>query len=242
MILAAHTPDFFPALAVFQKMLSADVFVFGDDVQFSTHAQTNRARINTSEGPKWLTVPVLTKGLGPQPVKDIRIANHIDWRKNHWRTLAVNYQQSAYFEKFDLYLEQIYRKEWRFLIDLNFELLEFARRELEIDIQNRLSSEISPGGSGTPKILQIARKLKCKTYLCEADSLRFLDSAMFLRENMRLQSSEFRVPQYHQQFGGFQPGLSILDLLLNEGEVSRKLLEHGIIVADRHSKITEESR
>jgi hypothetical protein len=46
----------------------------------------------------------------------------------------------------------------------------------------------------------------------------------FQEAGIEVRPYEFTPPVYHQLFGGFEANLSILDLILNEGEKSQKIL------------------
>ncbi|MBI4375539.1 MAG: WbqC family protein [Elusimicrobia bacterium] len=58
MILAAHQPNFLPWLGYFGRMIQADRFIFLDHVQFERQNYQNRTLIKTTQGPRWITVPV----------------------------------------------------------------------------------------------------------------------------------------------------------------------------------------
>src|SRR5207237_1245647 len=53
-----HKPHYLPWLGYFAKWAAAAVFVVLDTVQYDKNGWQNRNRIKTSEGPRWLTVPV----------------------------------------------------------------------------------------------------------------------------------------------------------------------------------------
>ena len=58
MIVAAHQPHYLPWLGYLAKWAAADLFVFLDTVQYEKNGWQNRNRIKTSEGARWLSVPV----------------------------------------------------------------------------------------------------------------------------------------------------------------------------------------
>src|SRR3989338_6913974 len=64
-VMAAHQPNFLPYLGFFDKMMSSDIFVIRDEVQFVERDfhHRNRIKIEGTDGTgaprsKWLTVPV----------------------------------------------------------------------------------------------------------------------------------------------------------------------------------------
>jgi len=222
--LAAHPSCFFPGLEVFYKWSRADVFVVADDVQFVTHGDINRARIKSAAGATWLTVPVRHKGLRRQPIRQVAILQPASWRRRHLKSIAVNYKASAYFEKYIDFFEGFYRKRWERLRDINFAGLEFAREALGIRTPMRLSSEFGIDSSGSQRIIDLAQALDCSRYLTDTRSRSYLDASLFQRAGIELAFFEYSYPVYHQLFGEFLPGLSIIDLLFNEGDAAPDIL------------------
>ncbi len=82
-VLAAHQPNYMPWLGLFYKLGQADVWVVGDDVQYTRHGLINRNRIRTATGWQWLTVPVLTRGRGLQSICDVLMDTTQTWQRKH---------------------------------------------------------------------------------------------------------------------------------------------------------------
>lgn len=226
MILAAHQPGYFPQPFVFQKMRLADVFIIADDIQYSTRSNLNRARIKTVAGAEWLTVPVFTRGRLGQLINQVRIADAYAWQQKHLRAIEVNYRKAAYFEKYLDGLEGLYRRHWNRLLDLNVATMDFIREALGISTPVQFSSALNCRAAGTQKIIELAQRLNCTTYLVEREAARFLEEDLFHQHGISLCYINAHLPPYHQQFSGWLPGLSILDLLLNEGDEARAILSN----------------
>lgn len=224
MIFAAETPQYFPPPACFAKMAHAEVFILADDLQFSKHARINRCAIKTAAGPAWLTVPVRSKGRFGQKINEVEITAEIDWRQKHWQTLVVNYCRAAYFEKYAEALESFFSKPWGNLADLNFAALKWALEVLQIDCRLLRGSDFKTAARGDERIAAWARSLRARVYLCDAQERERLAPDEFARAGIALKAHEYAPPVYHQLFGAFAPNLSILDLILNEGEESGKIL------------------
>lgn len=224
MILAAHHPSYLPLPVFLYKMFHADVFVLTDDFQYSTQSQINRAKIKTVLGPKWLTVPVRTKGRGEQTISEVAIARDQHWQRQHWKTLCLNYSFAPYFGQFAEQLEEIYAREWLRLFDLNLTLIEFFMHSLDISAKIVLSSALNLTGDGTSKLIQMTEQLDCDTYFVEMKYKDYLSRERFARSHKSLEFFTYEMPRYHQQFGEFVAGLSSIDLLFNEGKAAREML------------------
>jgi len=223
-MVAAGQPCFAPTLSYFQKIADADIFLLTDDLQYSSHAQMNRCRIKTRDGAAWLTIPVEQKGKGQQILKDVRISNGMNWQKNHWKTLHVNYKSAPYFEKYDLYLEKIYRREWRFLVDFNQVFIDLALQELRITTPVKLSSRFACNLKGTDRLIFYMDQLGCTSYLCHENEKAFTNATHLSKAQKELTCRNYAHPRYYQLFADFIPNLSVLDFLFNEGNESAQIL------------------
>ena len=82
----------------------------------------NRCRIATAAGVQSLTVPIV-KGSSPkQLMKDVRISDHGEWRRQHWNALESAYMNSPFFMYYQDDFRPFYEKKYEFLVDFNTEL------------------------------------------------------------------------------------------------------------------------
>lgn len=224
MILAAHLPTYFPNMDFLYKLCKTDVLVLADNFQFSKHGLVNRARIKTARSTAWLTAPVLTKGRGPQSTNDVLINRSQNWTQKHLKTISVNYKYAAYFGEHEDFLADLYGKPWERLIDLNLTIIDYFVGRLSIQARILLSSDLQIGGAGQEWIGSAMEKAGCRTYLVEEAYRTYLSRTPRANNDFALDFFAPRDHPYHQQFGDFVPGLSALDLLLNEGRESRKII------------------
>ncbi len=218
-ILAAAAPGYLPDIRYVAKMAGADCFVLGDDIVFSKKGGVNRTRVKTAGGASWMTVPVLTRAKSGERIGNVRIDETRHWARKHWRTLQVNYQYAPYFEFYADWFAEVYRRDWRFLLDLNLAMLAVLQKALGLSRTEMLSSAIPvrPGLSASERIVQIARKTGCDTYLAAPADRAFLDEERFAAAGIRLAFSEWVPKPYRQLFGPFVANLSVVDLLFNLG-------------------------
>ncbi|RMF63502.1 MAG: hypothetical protein D6743_10650 [Calditrichaeota bacterium] len=228
MVLAAHPPCYLPSLPFFYKMGLADVFVLLDDYPYTTHGEINRTRIKTADGASWLTVPVRTRGRRGQLIRDVEIDTTRHWARRHGKTLQVNYIYAPYFDLLSEDLDAVYARNWHHLLDLNLELIRFARRVLELPARLKLSSELSvAAGPPAERLAGLLAETGCDVYLESASLRAHLVKKGYLGAGIRVEFVNFAQPRYHQQFGHFIPDLSVMDLLFNEGPESRDILEQA---------------
>lgn len=227
MILTAHQPVYLPWLGLFHKIVLADTFVSFDDVQYVPKDWNNRNRIKTPTGPTWLTVPVLRKGYLEKPIRSIEINNAEPWRRKHWRSLLLNYGKSAYFDDYASFFEDLYTREWQYLVELNEYILRWLLDTLEIEVRFMKASELDFEGAKSALVLDMCRKLSADLYIFGALGHDYADVRAFEAAGVKIRFQEYKHPTYPQLHGDFVPHLSIVDLLFNCGPRCREILLSG---------------
>ena len=211
-------------MGFFKKIQSCDIFVFLDDVQFEKNDWDNRNKIKTSEGVMWLTVPVVHK-FG-QKLNEIKIANNGNWKDKHRKAIKLNYQKSRFFENYWTEIDDILAKEWDTLIDLNFILINYFSSKMGINTKTIRSSELKIKNSGSERLLEICKNVSADTYLSGELGKNYLDEEIFRQSKINIIYEKFQHPIYTQLGNIFQSNMSIIDLLFNEGEKSKTILEN----------------
>ncbi|MBC7185514.1 MAG: WbqC family protein [Calditrichaeota bacterium] len=231
MTLAVLQPGYLPGIPLFAMLAAADVVLLADDLQYSTRGNLNRARIKTAIGAQWLTVPVLTKGRQGQSIAAVRIDPYHEWRKRHWRSLMVNYAPAPYWGRYESALEEVYSHSWGSLLDLNQTLIELFTQELGLKAPKGLTSCFKTRPARTEKVVDLLRASGCDTYLVLRAEHPLLDSECIGDAGLAVRPVDVVEPIYHQLFGAFVPGLSVLDLLMNEGPAAAALIQQSVKVA-----------
>ncbi len=171
---------------------------------FMKQTYRNRCVIAAANGPQTLTVPVEKGETQPLLMKDVRISDHGNWRHLHWQALQSAYGESPFFEFYADDLRPFFEKRWTWLFDFNLDITQKMCELLDIQPTIELTSEFVPaaGNLGQPSLKD------------------FRDA---IHPKHPLSDSEFEPRRYYQVYEsrhGFQPNLSILDLLFNMGNES----------------------
>ena len=236
MRLVVLQPSYLPWLGYFDQMYKSDCFVLYDDVQYDKHGWRNRNRIKTAQGPLWLTVPVLTHGQGLPTNRDARIDARQPWARKHLQALRVNYTRAAAFpEVFDA-LAPVLEGPWTHLCELNRAVLDARGGLLGLSRRIRWSSELDIRGQKTERLINICRALGADRYLTGDAASDYLDETQFAAHGIGVEYHHYRHPVYAQLHGEFVPYLSVVDLLMNHGRESLRVL------VDRDAHTAEELR
>jgi hypothetical protein len=229
MILAVHQPQYIPWLGYFDKIAKSDCFVFLDQVQYKPREFQNRNKIRTKDGWLWLSVPIISKGLGRQRICDVSIDNEFPWQKKHLKSLKFWYAKAEFLNDYLAFFEGVYSRRWERLADLNVYIINYILKQLSITKPIFFESQLNIANKGTDRIIEICKKLKADTYFSGIGGKKYLEEDKFTKTDIKLIYQDFIHPKYHQQFMSnnhdFIPFMSILDLLFNEGPRSREILK-----------------
>lgn len=184
---------YFGPVQWYQKLYRADDVSIDADETFVKQSFRNRCYIAAANGVQALTVPVEKARL----TRDVRISDHGEWRRVHWNAITSAYGESPFFEYYQDDLRPFYERRWDFLFDFNEEI-----RQTVCDLID-IHPHLSPLASHrSPFITDFRMAINPKHPAVDAD---------------------FVPKPYYQVYAsryGFQPNLSVLDLLLNMGPES----------------------
>ena len=68
------------------------------------------------------------------------------------------------------------------------------------------------------------------TYLSGSGGKNYVNENQFTEANINVQWHSYEHPTYNQCFSGFEPNMSIIDLLFNEGPKAKDILLKGGII------------
>ena len=187
---------YFPPASYFALIAGAKKVLIERWENYHKQTYRNRCVILGANGPLVLTVPVQRGSFHKTPVRDIRMDDSRRWKDLHIRGLTSAYATAPYFEYYFDSIREVINRPHRFLLDLNEEAL---------------------------RVIMDATGLKTETAFTEEyinEGLLPDDYRYSLTPKNRVQEQETVIKPYLQVFSdrfGFVPGLSILDLLFNNG-------------------------
>lgn len=150
----------------------------------------NRCVIAGSNGLINLSVPVEEGRNVRVPFREVKISYKEKWQLQQWRTIISCYNRSPWFEYYRDNLEKFFKTEFEYLFQLNTEILKWLSEILKLELPLTETSGINIGASDFRN--------------------------RWLPKNFQ-EENEIRYRQLFEDRIGFQPNLSILDLLFMEG-------------------------
>ncbi len=230
MRLAVLRPAYFADTLSLMLAAAADVVVWADTFVFSKHSTMNRARIKTAAGPRLLTVPVLSKG-GRAAVARTLIDRHNFRPRTHLRMLEVSYRNAPYFAFFSDELNDVAAADYTLLNSLCYASFEFLYRNIGLKAAVKRAVDLPQAADRTERVCLWLSECGCREYLLTAADADLIRRNEIEDKGFRVTVVDYRPPIYHQLYGDFVENLSGLDLLFNEGERSREILQNTLCSA-----------
>jgi WbqC-like protein family len=233
-IVAAHQPAYLPWLGYLAKIEASDLFVVMDDLQYEAQNFQNRNRIKINHGAAWLTVP-LQRGPQTERICDKLICNagsaKEHWQRRSWETLRIHYSGAFYWSTYADGLYDLYHRRWDSLLALDLHILYMLMRWLDIRKPIVMASSLGLRGQRTERIADLCRAVGADTYLSgRGASTQYLDVELLARNGVGVAWQAFHHPVHSQRYPalGFLSHLSAIDLLLNCGPASARILRDAI--------------
>lgn len=224
---AIMQPTFLPWLGYFDLIDASDTFVFLDDVQFDYRSWQQRNKIKSLNKELLLTVPV-KGGEKKQKINEIQIDKDSNFKKKHLNSIYINYKKSRYFDEIYSNVEAIFQKDHQYLVDLNIDLIVFFCKYLNIHSTFLKSSQLDNILKKDELIVEILKKLNSKIYYTPLRSIEYLKKNIFFQKgDLKVYYQDYKLNHYKQLNDNFIDKLSVLDLLMNEGNNSKKILLSG---------------
>lgn len=170
---------------------------------YQKQSYRNRCRIYSANGVEDLHFPIVHRGGGEKiPISEVEIDYSTDWITRHKRAIVSAYRTSAFFEYYQDELFAILDSRPKKLMDLNLQLTRFFIEKIGLAVDIRFTEDYY------------------RTYPEDIKDLRETihpKRPNNILEDLCLDKEYFQVfcPRY-----GFKRGLSIMDLLFNEGKNS----------------------
>ena len=185
---------YLPPIQYFQLIAGAQRVFIEQYETYTKQTYRNRCEIFASNGKLSLTIPVSKINGNRTKIKDIAISEHKNWQINHWRAIKSAYNSSPFFLYYKDDIKNFFEKPFEKLLDFNTGLLMQILELIGVDKEIVFTESYN-------KTLE-----------------DILDYRNFFSPKKAIKNINIKFyPQVFESKFGFIPGLSIIDLLFNEG-------------------------
>ena len=218
--------NYIPWKGYFDLINSVDEFILFDDMQYTKRDWRNRNKIKTSQGLIWLTIPVQVKGKYFQAIKDTEISDQT-WNQVHWKSILNNYINTDYFSDYKEVFEDLYLNcNEQFLSQINYRFLTRICDILGIKTQISWSADYVIVDGRTERLVSLCKQARATEYISGPSAACYMDENLFQQENIKISYIDYsKYPEYNQCLSPFEHGVSIIDLIFNEGINAQKYMK-----------------
>ncbi|MGI9175439.1 MAG: WbqC family protein [Rhodothermales bacterium] len=222
-VVAVRPPEYFPRLAYLALMQHAERFVLADTFQYSRQSFQNRARLRTPPRPRrswqWISVP-LKGGQHGRPICEVEVDVRGAWQRSHWRAFRYNYQTAPFFDHYEAAFRDLFETPWTSLGALTCATTELLHRLFGLPSALVRASTLPEAPGDLRALVGHGGTLLTSEAAAEHDCGQVAS----------VQVMRYQEPVYQQNFDGFEPGLSAVDLLFNYGPAAPKLIRRGVTI------------
>jgi hypothetical protein len=213
---AVSQSNYIPWIGYFELISSVNEFVFLDNVQYTNRDWRNRNQIKTPQGKLWLSLEVKVDKQNSL-VQDAIIAN-VDEKLKHLETIRRNYRRSRYFDEVFPQIKEIYESyEGNSLSGFNRHLIESFAKNLGIETRFHNAADFPHATDASMRILEICKSLNASVYISGPSAREYLDTNLFKSHKIEVEWFDYAHIPYEQLWGEFDPNISVLDPILNNG-------------------------
>ncbi len=220
--------NYIPWKGFFDSIAMVDTYVVYDDMQYTRQDWRNRNIIKTEQGLKWLTIAVEMKGRLNKKIREIKIADK-NWNKSHISTIKQSYKNAVHYKEMIDWIEPLYRNcDFEFLTDINSHFIKNINHFLNINTHIVYSSDFNLLDDRNERLVNICKELGADKYLSGPKAKDYIDEELFLKNKLKIEYIDYsNYPVYSQLHGEFEHGVSVLDLIFNQGTKAINFLKYS---------------
>jgi WbqC-like protein family len=213
-------PMYFPWPGFMNMLTLSNEFVFLENVNWS-RGFINRIQMHTSNGPKWMTVP-LVKASQNVKIHDTYIDYTTDWRDQHLSLFELHYKSSEFYPDAMNLLESLLMKKCETISQLSkssiINLYEYLMPSGGLIFRNDV--DFASTKKKSDLILDIASYFSPCVYISGHGGRNYLDVGSFINQQIRPALIHYSISEYPQFDDSFDPYVSTLDLIAHCGKSS----------------------
>jgi hypothetical protein len=205
----------------------ADEFIIYDEVQYTKNDWRNRNKIKTQSGVQWITIPV--KHSLSQSIRETKVSD-LMWNRKHWNMISQSYARALCFKDFRDQFESLYldQKEL-YLSEINFNFIKTINAILGISTRMSWSSDYVLSGNRSERLIALCKQTGSAEYITGPAARDYLELDSFEEAGIKITWMDYSgYPEYNQLFPPFEHGVSVLDLIFNQGINASKFLKSFI--------------
>lgn len=215
MKIAIMQPYFFPYIGYFKLLQEVERFVFYDDVNFIKGGWINRNRLLLAGKTGYFTVPLNQAGSFSK-INSIQIKDDMPWEAKILAQISGSYAKAPYYEPVISLVKKVLETHDGHISTIAKRSILTVAEYLSLEKSFTMSSEVyeNQDKKSVDRVIDICMKESASSYVNLPGGRDLYAEEDFLKAGLNLEFVNVRVPRYRQSIEGFQPGLSIIDVLM----------------------------
>jgi hypothetical protein len=146
-----------------------------------------------------------------------------------------NYKKAPGWKLLEAFFEEVFSSQWQTISELNIAVVRKLAKILGIETPVYVASELGHfPDDPDERLISITKHFNADTYLAGSGGKNYMNLEKYDNNGIRVVFQEYTHPVYRQLFGGFEPFMSVIDLIFNHGNISLNILRSSV---PRHSRV-----
>jgi hypothetical protein len=187
--------NYFGSISFYCELAKYQRVIIDTGERYEKQSQRTRTSILSANGPLHLSIPVMRPNGNATRVNDIQISTIENWQKDHWKAIESAYQHAPFFFYYGEKIKEL-----------------IFQKELSLTAFNKNI------------INQLLLLIDIQIDVCFSDNCPPITSKNDPRVWLNAKEITYPIIPYPQVFSDkfdFEPNLSIIDLVMNEGPLAR---------------------
>jgi hypothetical protein len=186
---------YFGSIDYFKALAKHDKVIIEVKEHYPKQTYRNRCDIVGANGILSLSIPTERPNGSKTPTDEIGMPLTENWRARHWRSIQNAYSSAPFFDYYGIEVEELILRDDNLLVPYNMRITERIIAWLDLDTELVISEEFHPVIENDPRLILAKKDTSMETYI------------QVFNDSMKFRSS-----------------LSILDAIMCDGPMARKLL------------------
>jgi hypothetical protein len=223
--------NYIPWKGYFDIINQVDEFILLDDVQYTRRDWRNRNMVKTGNGLQWLTIPVNVKDNYLAKINEVTIADK-QWPVKHWAVIKQNYAKAAYFKQYREVFEELYlQTQEEYLSGVNYRFIAAMNNLLGITTKISWSTDFGAPEGKNERLVELCKKAGANEYISGPAAKDYLNEELFNAQQIQVTWMDYSgYKPYGQLYPPFEHGVSVIDLIFNEGPAAREYMKSFALV------------